>query len=74
MIEILCQELGMVVHAYNPNTWETKAGGLRVEGQSGLYSKTVSTNKQKDAVEGPEMVCTKYCLGERNGDYRLVSV
>jgi hypothetical protein len=29
----------MVVHTYNPSTWEAETGGSRVLGQSWLYSK-----------------------------------
>jgi hypothetical protein len=28
----------MVVHAFNPSTWETKAGGFLSQGQPGLQS------------------------------------
>jgi hypothetical protein len=29
------------MHAYNPTTHEAKAGGSRVQGQSGLHSETL---------------------------------
>jgi hypothetical protein len=29
---------GVVVHSYNPSTWEAEAEGLRVQGQLGLYN------------------------------------
>jgi hypothetical protein len=32
----------MVVHAYNPSTWEDEAGGLRGQGQPGLHSENLS--------------------------------
>jgi hypothetical protein len=34
--------LGIVAHVCNPSTGEAEAGGLRVQGQSGLYSETLS--------------------------------
>jgi hypothetical protein len=37
-------QLGVVAHACNPSTWETKAGGLRILDQLGL-DKTLSQNK-----------------------------
>jgi hypothetical protein len=36
----------MVIHTYNPNNREAEAEGLGVQGQHGLYSKTLSQNKQ----------------------------
>jgi hypothetical protein len=35
------------VHTYNSNTWETKAGGFWVQGQSGLQSKTCLKNPKQ---------------------------
>jgi hypothetical protein len=35
-------ELSVVVHAYNPSSLETEAGGWRVQGQPELYSVTLS--------------------------------
>lgn len=32
------------IHTYNPSTWKTEAGGLKVLGQPGLHSKTLSPN------------------------------
>jgi hypothetical protein len=37
----------MVTHTCNPGTWEAKAGGLQVQGQSGLHRKILSQNKTK---------------------------
>jgi hypothetical protein len=43
----------MVMHAYNPSTWEVEAERSQVHGQPGLYRETLSqkqnkqTNKQK---------------------------
>lgn len=34
------QKPGVVVHASNPRTWEVEAGGLRVQSQSLLQSKS----------------------------------
>jgi hypothetical protein len=31
----------MVVHIYNPTTWEVEAGSLQVQGQPGLHSDTL---------------------------------
>jgi hypothetical protein len=49
-------ELGVMMHAYNPSTQETEAGGLRIQGQPGLHNKTLSKNppsqKEKDDVTG----------------------
>jgi hypothetical protein len=40
-------EPGVMVHAYNPSTWEVETGGSWVWGQSGLPNKIVS-QKTKD--------------------------
>lgn len=41
MFEKVCLwELGLVVHTYNPNTQEAKAGELETRGQLGLYNKS----------------------------------
>jgi hypothetical protein len=37
----------MVIHAYNPSTWEAKAGGLQVWDQPVLHSKTLSIKQTK---------------------------
>jgi hypothetical protein len=47
----------IMVHVYNPITWKTEAGGLRVGGQSELHSKTLSQTcpaprKNKKAMTG----------------------
>jgi hypothetical protein len=34
--------LGMVVNTCNPSTWEGKARGLQVPGESGLHNETLS--------------------------------
>jgi hypothetical protein len=39
-------ELGMVVHICNPSTQETEAGGVKVQGQSGLHSETFSKKRK----------------------------
>jgi hypothetical protein len=44
----------MVVYTYNPSTQEAKAGGLSVQGQSGLYGETLS-QKLKKRGRGLEM-------------------
>jgi hypothetical protein len=44
---------GMVVHAYNPRTQETKTKGSFIQGQPGLHIKTLS---QKKKVRGEDMV------------------
>lgn len=31
-----------VIHIYNPITWKTEAGGLKVLGQPGLHGETLS--------------------------------
>jgi hypothetical protein len=37
----------LVVHTYNPVTWEAEVEGSRVQGQPGIHSETLSqTNKQ----------------------------
>jgi hypothetical protein len=39
----------MVVQVYNPSTWQTEAGGLWVQDQSGLlHNETLSQKKQKE--------------------------
>jgi hypothetical protein len=38
----------MLVHAYNPSTWEAEAGRLQVPAQPGLQSRTLSQKKKKD--------------------------
>jgi hypothetical protein len=58
----------VVVHAYNPRTWEVKARGSGVRGQYGLHSETISkkkkakpnqskqTNKKQSRVKNQGMV------------------
>jgi hypothetical protein len=38
-------ELGVMMHAYNPSTQETEAGGLRAQDQSGQHSEMLSQKK-----------------------------
>jgi hypothetical protein len=38
--------LGMVAHTCNPSIWEAEAGGMRVSGQPGLHSETLSVSKR----------------------------
>jgi hypothetical protein len=45
----------MVVQAYNPNTWEAKAGGSRVRSQLGLHSKTMS-QRNKNGENGKSIL------------------
>jgi hypothetical protein len=40
-----------MVHASSPSTWETEAGGLRVQGQPGLHSDTLSQGKTYNQKE-----------------------
>jgi hypothetical protein len=40
-------ELDIVVEAYNPNTWETEARGLQIQGQDGLYNENLSPDFKK---------------------------
>jgi hypothetical protein len=56
----------MVVHTYNPSTWEAKAGRsefgtsliYRVSGQPGLHRKSLSWgSKKKKDVEHSRPVC-----------------
>jgi hypothetical protein len=43
-----------VVHTYNYSTWEEEAGGLRILGQLGIHSETLSQKmKQKKIKEDP---------------------
>jgi hypothetical protein len=42
----------MVVHAFNPRTQETEAGGPRVPGQPGIYNNTLSKIKRKKGKKG----------------------
>jgi hypothetical protein len=44
------QKLGIVVHAYNPSTRETEAGGWKVQGQPGLHNETLSLKKEKKII------------------------
>jgi hypothetical protein len=37
----------MVVHTFNPHTQEAETGGLPVEGQAELHSKTLSQEQKK---------------------------
>jgi hypothetical protein len=37
----------MVVHTYNPSTWEAEAGGSRVLGQPGLHSDIYQERKKE---------------------------
>jgi hypothetical protein len=44
----LLHGLGVMVHAYNPRTWEAEAREFRVQGQPGLHGNTLSKiSKQK---------------------------
>jgi hypothetical protein len=38
------------LNIYNPSIWEAEAGGSRVQGQPGLYSKPVFKNKTEQYV------------------------
>lgn len=53
-----CEELGGVVHAYNPSTWEAEAADCEIGGQSGLHSDFQAKTQQwfreeegRDAVQ-----------------------
>jgi hypothetical protein len=35
------------VHTYNPSRWKVETGGSGVQGQSGLYFKTLSQKQNK---------------------------
>jgi hypothetical protein len=35
------------MHACNPSTWETEVGGLRIQGQPGPHSETISKTGEK---------------------------
>jgi hypothetical protein len=37
-----------VAHDYNVSTWEAEAGGLRVQGQSGLHNDTLSQTRERE--------------------------
>jgi hypothetical protein len=37
----------VVVHAGNPSTWEAETGGLRIQSQPMLHSKTLSQKKKR---------------------------
>ena len=39
-------QLGVMVHACNPSTWEAETGGLQVRGQPQELSETLSQNKR----------------------------
>lgn len=45
-------KLGMLILACNPGTWELEKGGLQVQGQPGLRSRTLSpkTKPNKELV------------------------
>jgi hypothetical protein len=45
--------LGVMVHAYNPSTWEAKAGESQILGQPGKHSK--KQNKTKPRPPGWEV-------------------
>jgi hypothetical protein len=38
----------VVVHAFNPSTWEAEAGGYRVPGQPGLHRETLSRKTKQN--------------------------
>jgi hypothetical protein len=40
----------MVAHAYKTRTWKAEAEGLRVQGQTGLHSETLSQKKVKNKI------------------------
>jgi hypothetical protein len=46
----------MVVHIYNPNTWETDAGVLKVPVQLGLHRETLCQYKNKQTNVSPHEV------------------
>jgi hypothetical protein len=41
---------GVVVHVCNPSTWETDAGGSKVQSQAILHRKTLSQKKKKKKI------------------------
>lgn len=51
------EDLGVVVHTYNPNTLETATGKGQVQGQLGIYKKKI--NKQMGERDGSVV---KNCL------------
>jgi hypothetical protein len=51
-----------VAHTCNPSTWEAKAGGLRVQGQSEQHSKMLSQGKKKER-KSQEKGVKKECGG-----------
>lgn len=47
MFEVKAPKLFGVVHTYNPNTWESEAGGLpQVQRQPGLQYETLSSKSK----------------------------
>jgi hypothetical protein len=50
-IKIKHLELGKVVQAYNPSTWEAEAERSRVQGQPELHSESISKNCKNKAPE-----------------------
>jgi hypothetical protein len=41
----------MVIHAYNLSTQKAEAGGLRIQGQPGLHSKTLPQKKREEGLK-----------------------
>jgi hypothetical protein len=48
--------LGVVAHAHNPSTWKDEAGGLWVQGQPGLYSKTLYQKQIKSDSRNERLI------------------
>jgi hypothetical protein len=51
---------GVVVHVYNPSTWEANTGGLGVQSQPGLYSKTLSQKTVPPKQKTPKVNKLKF--------------
>jgi hypothetical protein len=59
------EKLSVVVHSYNPSSWEAKAVGSQVQGQPGLHSETLHQNKQKKLKKNNQLrqkVCVHVCV------------
>jgi hypothetical protein len=54
----------MVVHTYNPSSWEAKTGGCRVQGQCRLHCETLS-QKHKNQKQNKMVFLVCHCFHKK---------
>jgi hypothetical protein len=57
----------IVVHTYNPSTWEAKAGGPQIQGQPGIHSKTQFQKKKKTIKHNAKPYYSIFICNSENG-------